>query len=452
MDDLNASGGFDQLNLAGRRVAVLGAKRSGVGVARALSALDATPTLYDKSQDVENPEFAVVGGWDRPFSLSEADMVVTSPGVPRNADVLVGSLANGLKVIGEIELAYHLAKVPIVGITGTNGKSTCTVMTWLCLRQAGLNPLLAGNIYGSGYPEQTLVEAAMLTRESTCSAKAIVAEISSFQLEWIDDFKPAAAGITSLSEDHLDRYDHKFSEYARTKARIFENLWEDDTAVIFDGYEPRPMGCKVRTFGDIMSDARIEGQFLVAPGCEIALNQLPFDEPHNYRNAECAVLLATAVAGPHLAQDCLEGLRTFKPLDNRLQFVGERDGIQIVNNTMCTNPAAVISSSQAIDRPQHLLIGGRNKGASFAGVGKYIASSGHKAYVFGESGPEIASHFGFSVDVYTSLEDAAKKALENAQSGDTIMLAPGCASMDRFTDFAHRGEVFTRLAKEWLER
>lgn len=452
MDDLHVTGGFDQLNLAGCRVAVLGAKRSGLGVARALASLGAVPTLYDKSSEIESSEFPVVGSWDRPFSLSEADLVITSPGVPRNADVLVGSVSNGLKVIGEIELAYHLSKVPIVGITGTNGKSTCTVMTWLCLQSAGLDPLLAGNIYGSGYPEQTLVEAAMKTREQDSVSKVIVAEISSFQLEWIDEFKPAAAGITSLSEDHLDRYDHKFSEYARTKARIFENLWEEDTAVVFDGYEPRPMGCQVRTFGDISADARIEGQFMVAPGCEIRLSDLPFEEPHNYRNAECAVLLATAVAGGHRAQECMDGLRAFTPLDNRLQFIGERDGIEIINNTMCTNPAAVISSSQAVQRPQHLLIGGRNKGASFAPVGKYLASTAHRAYLFGESAPEIASQLGFSVQVFDSLEDAAKKAFENARSGDTIMLAPGCASMDRFTDFAHRGEVFTRLAKEWLER
>ncbi|MFN8218798.1 MAG: UDP-N-acetylmuramoyl-L-alanine--D-glutamate ligase [Fimbriimonadales bacterium] len=437
--------------MKGARVAILGAARSGVAAAKGVLAAGGIPTLYDRRSiedlglDVDVP---VVGGWDAPFSRQVADLVVTSPGVPMQSPVLLGSIASGVPVIGEIELAYRIAKAPIVAITGTNGKSSTTAMAYLALKSMKANPILCGNIYGSGYEEIPLTEAALLATPD----QVLVAEISSFQLEWVERFRPRAAAITNITEDHLDRYGGSQSLYAATKRRIYRQMEGDDTIVLPQGFEPMPENATVRTFGSRDGDAWSDADAIHVLGKQVARSRLPFDEPHNLLNAQAALLLAVGFGGLDRFESACEGLEGFAPLDNRLEDVGERDGVRIVNNTMCTNPAAVIASSESLTGRQHLLIGGRRKGLPFGVVGEYLRRTGHRAYLYGADGAEIAEQMGGGFPVFETLQEAFAEAAKSAHNGEVIMLAPGCASQDQFEDFRHRGEVFKNIAKEWLYR
>lgn len=429
--------------IEGRRVAVVGAGRSGTAAAAALRMCGAEPTIYDRSP---TPPPDVIGNWDQPFTKSDCDLVVTSPGVPMQSAILQGSVANGLEVWSEIELAYRVSSAPIIAITGTNGKSTTTVMTYLGLQAAGFAAVLCGNIAGSGYPEVTLTEAAAMSTED----QVLVAEVSSFQLEWIREFHPVCAVITNIEEDHLDRYDGDASKYAAMKHRIYANLGASDCVVAGPGVTVKGVGSQVLRFGVPGSAAWSDSQSIWIGDQDFQVSDLPFREAHNLLNAQAAILAARSFAGPRSLPAIFEGIRYFVPLDNRVESIGSRNSIEVINNTMCTNPAAVIASSRAINRRQHLLMGGMRKQLNFERVGSYLAESGHRAYLFGADRNEINEQMGGQWPLFDTMKEAFAAATDWARPGEVIMLAPGCASQDQFEDFRHRGTVFKEIAKEWL--
>lgn len=440
------------------RAVVLGLGRSGVAAAKALVRLGYQPLVVDEAGESNPARSRAIDaldalsvpwrlGWREAFSSLEPEIVVTSPSVDMRHPRLAEAREAGIEVISEVELAYRVAKAPIVAITGTNGKSTTTVMTWLGLRGAGLDAVLCGNIYGSGYDEVPLAEAALDAPERA----VLVAEISSFQLEWVRDFRPVAAAITNITPDHLNRYSG-FEEYAQTKRRIFAAQRPEDHAVIPHG-DPAPVGPRVHTFGAPEADARVEGTFLVAEGWRIPLDALPFAEPHNLANAQVAALLVRAVAGEGARDGLVVGLAGFRGLGHRMRTVGEAGGIRFVNNSMCTNPAAVLASSRSLgDVPQHLLVGGDTKGLDFRPLGALLEGGRIRLYLFGSGAETISRAVGGGAPQFATLGEAFGEAVERARSGDVVMLAPGCASTDQFSDFRDRGAVFERLAKEWLEQ
>ena len=492
--------------IEGKRIVAMGLGRSGLAVARAALARGARPIVVDESRDLAKPElleqaraegFDVRLGWEGSFAELDADLVVVNPAVdsrhPKLQDARV-------ELVSEVEFASRIARGPIVAITGTNGKSTTTVMTYLALRTCGLDPLLCGNLYGSGYPEAPLTEAAMDGAEG----QPLVAEISSFGLEWTSTFRPRAAAITTLGPDHLDRYD-SFEEYARTKQRIFAGQTDEDYAVVRandpvvvppcgqpNAYLPRhqrllPAGQRqargacphVLTFGATGEHARTEELDLVVLDTRIPLDGLPWTEPHNHANAACAALLAygllkavdsplieaaratkpkASIFGPRvkespaLPKEIVAGLRDFRGLAHRMESVGSRDGIEVVNNSMCTNPDAVVASALAVKRPSHLLVGGADKGLDFTPLGRLLGGGRHRAYLFGRDARQIDIQMGGGFSVFGTMEEAFQAATLHARAGETIMLAPGCASSDQFRDFRERGDLFREMAKDWLER
>jgi len=450
-------------------------------------------------------------GWDGDFS--DADLLVSNPAVPKTHPKLLAAVAAGIEVISEVEFAYRISLAPIVAITGTNGKSTTTVMTYLCLRACGEDAIICGNIFGSGYPEMPLTDAAL----NSTPDQVLVAEVSSFQLEWVVDFQPAAAGITNIWPDHLDRYEGGFDEYAATKQRIFDCQGPDDYAVVkandpvvvapggsTGAYRPRHRRSSaspeaagtpnVLTFGATGEHARVEELDLVLLNQRVRLTDLPFTEPHNHVNAGMAALLTYGLLRHKAAEDptsnaarlldeaeeaerakltasrsvysvrqaepkylamppqVVEGLKTFKGLAHRMEALGDRDGIRVVNNSMCTNPDAVIKSAQSLKDPAHLLIGGVNKGLDFRPLRHYLANHRHRAYLFGTDAAQLNEMLGGSYPVFRTLEEAFAAATEAARSGEVVMLAPGCASTDQFRDFRERGDVFRTIAKEWLSQ
>ena len=438
------------------RITVFGLGRSGLAVARAANKLgDAVKVVDQKSlSGLAKPDLYLEGirqgidielEWNGTFS--NCDVVVSNPAVPRNHASLKNAERDGIEVISEVEYAYRIAKVPIVAITGTNGKSTTTVMTYLALQDSGVEAVLCGNIYGSGYPETTLTDAA----SDATQGQILVAEISSFQLEWVSQFKPIAAGITNITSDHLDRYDGKVEEYRATKLRIFDAQDERDLAVL-DSSIARPNGPKVTTFGPADADAHPTAKGIWVRGKQI--EDLPFREPHNRLNACCAALLAQGalewIGLP--TDDIANGLRSFRGLAHRMQFLGERDGVAVINNSMCTNPDAVIQSVASVGMPTHLLVGGVNKGIEFDPLCRYLQGKVHKVYLFGRDQSEIDQMLGGGNLRFETMQQAFERATHEANVGEAIMLSPGCASSDQFKDFVDRGNVFAGIAKEWLNQ
>lgn len=463
-----------------QRIGILGLGRSGLAIALAAKAQGDQPVVFD-SKPAEDKRIAPLAeklnkegiafhpNWEGLFlrgrgdKPNEIETLVTSPGVDMRKATLVEAQRSGIEVIGEIEFAYRISKAPIIAITGTNGKSTTTVMTFLALRAAGLNAVLCGNIYGSGYDEIPLTEAAA----NSTTDQILVAEVSSFQLEWVRDFRPRCAGVTNISPDHLNRYD-SFDQYAATKRKIFDRMAEGDTIVANAGdtqtyptnqsLRDRGAGLpRVRFYGSAGVDASFDSHSLKLSICE-PVEALPFQEKHNLFNACHAALLAESFMDSieHLdasqrAYTILQGLKGFKGLAHRMEHLGHKHGIEIINNSMCTNPQAVVASSSSIGMPQHLLIGGIKKNYDFKPVRDYLERTGHTIYCFGRDAQEISEELGTSAQIFDTMNEAFGAATEKAVPGETIMLAPGCASMDQFDDFVARGEEFRIIAKEWLK-
>lgn len=440
-----------------KSVAVVGLGRSGVSAAKALIHAGAVPVVVDQGPAskrlAEIQELAGIGVEARPdFSgdLREFDMVVTSPGVPMRSPLLTGAREYGVEVISEVELAYRISPAPIIAITGTNGKSTTTVMTTLCLRAAGEDAVLCGNIYGSGFEEVPLTEAAMAATED----QVLVAEISSFQLEWVETFRPVCAAITNISPDHLNRY-ASFEEYAATKQRIFDAMLPGDTAVVKanDPVVRPPSGPIVKTFGSSGEHAFPSGNDLVIDDFSIPVSELPFSGAHNYLNAMCAGLLASSYlkGSKEDLPWLIDGLREFKGLSHRMEIVGEAEGVTFINNSMCTNPDAVVKSCLGISQRMHILMGGENKDLDFSPLRALFDGTLHRGYAYGKAAASLASSIGSRVETFDTMEDAFDAAMRFVERGDVVILAPGCASTDQFRDFRHRGDVFTSLAKEWIK-
>lgn len=494
-------------NLALRSLAVFGLGRSGLAVARAAVARGMEAIIYDEAAVPAKPELVeearslgakVVLGWSGEFERAP-EAVVVNPAVRKDHPLLQRLSANDIPVWSEVEFASSISRAPIVAITGTNGKSTTTVMTWLALKACAQNPVLCGNIFGSGYDERPLTDAALEATED----QVLVAEISSFQLEWVDRFKPAVAGITNITPDHLDRYE-SFEEYAETKQRIFACQDQRDFAVVRandpvvrppgkagGGYVPRHLrgsakaqsepSPRVLTFGATSDDARVEEVEFVAFGERTLWSSLPMQTIHDRQNAAMAAMLAYGLLkhkgsplieetirrregpfNPYAARKpkledalptaILDGLREYKGLAHRMEFVGERNGVRFVNNSMCTNPDAVIKSTQALKDGAHILMGGVNKDLDFTPLARYLANRRHRIYLFGRDAEDLRKILGADVPIFATMTEAFSAAAQAARPGEVVVLSPGCASSDQFRDFRDRGNVFRDLAKEWLSR
>lgn len=449
--------------MKGTRIAILGAMRSGVAAARAALRRGALPTVFD-AKAADDPTFVAaaeaLGALGVPVipDLRGAippgfDLLVTSPGVRRDSPTLQAAVRAGVEVVGEIEFAYRLSRPVIAAITGTNGKSTTTAMLWHILHSAGRDAVLCGNIFGSGYDEATLTEAA----DAYQPGQVLVAEISSFQLEWVSQWHPRVATVTNVTDDHLNRH-ATFEEYRAAKHRIFTNMGAGDIAVAHSG-DPMvvpPAGVPVEWFGNDGDPSFVADAQWTLLGSTVAVSQLSTPEPHNLLNAQTAALMAVRVSEmvgrPIAPSEAQAALTSFRPLAHRMEVVGERKGVLLVNNSMCTNPAAVVASSQGMARRQHLLVGGAAKTSDFSPLAEYLREQPHQVYLFGQDAPLIRERLQGGWPVYSDIAEAFRAAVDAARSGEAVILSPGCASFDRFEGFWARGDLFKTLAKEWLER
>jgi len=449
--------------LNGLRVCVVGLGRAGIGMAVALKRSGAFVHAVDeKSGDA--PEMIQAGDrlgaldilmqtdWTGSLDFDLLDALAVSPGVPRDHPAIRGALASGKAVWGEMEVAYRVTRSPIVAITGTNGKSTVTALTWHILRVANKGAHLCGNIAGAGLGERAIGEVAA----SSAQDEFLIAEVSSFQLEWVDEFRPSVATITNITPDHLDRY-ATFEEYAQTKHRVFAQMRENDVAVLSrlhpETIPDSKVKCRTLYVGGSADDASVSDSGVAfAGGAMIEAKDVPLMGKHNLENVAVAGLLARASGAPWAAVE--EGVRTFRGLANRMEIVADVDGVRYINNSMCTNPDALRASVSAISNGVRLLAGGISKAPRASDFRGVLPANVKAAYLFGRDGDALAEQFrsdGIECYVFETMDTAFDAARHDAQRGEVVLLSPGCASFDQFSSFEERGERFRACVLTLME-
>ena len=448
------------------RVLVYGMGLSGTAAARLARSRGAAVLGIDSREPAEldlgplagDPEVELwaesSGAAERGELPADVEAVVLSPGVPPGRPLLAAARRRGLPVVAEIELAFPLLDGPVVAITGSNGKSTTTALTGAMIRAAGREVEVCGNI---GTPLASVVDGA--------PGRVFAVEVSSFQLEAVETFRPRAAALLNVSPDHLDRYDG-LDDYAAAKQRIFARQRPEDVAVL-NADDPRvarlePVSRR-RWFarrGAVADGCRLEGGRVVEvePGDErpvelFARSDVPLAGAHNLENAMAAALLARALgAAPG---DLRRGLAGFRGLPHRMERVAEAGGVVWYDDSKATNVAATEKSIADLpDGSVHLILGGKPKGDDPADIAGLLRAKAKRVYLIGQA----ADAFARSLDGVAPLERsgtldrAVESAAAAAAPGDVVLLSPACASYDQFDDFAHRGRTFQRLVQEHAPR
>jgi UDP-N-acetylmuramoylalanine--D-glutamate ligase len=374
------------------------------------------------------------------------DLIIPSPGVPASLPGLVAARQAGIPIWSEIELAGRFLKGRLVAITGSNGKTTTTSLLGHILATAGPVPIVAGNI---GTPLISRVE-------ESADRSVTVAEVSSFQLEWINTFRPDVAVLLNLTPDHLDRHS-SFDNYCRTKARLFENQTERDAAVL-NADDPvsgrlAPAGPRNIWFsrrrrvatGAFVSDERI---FWREAGVQIAMfsrGDIPLRGEHNVENVLAAAAAARLVG---ISPEAIAaGVRSFRGVEHRLERVADMGGVQFFNDSKATNVDATLKALQAFSGGLFVILGGKDKGASYEPLVETLRERAKLVLLIGAAAEKIASEIGAAVPIEHAgtLERAVALAWERARAGDTVLLAPACASFDQFENYEHRGRMFKQL-------
>ncbi|MCE5191741.1 MAG: UDP-N-acetylmuramoyl-L-alanine--D-glutamate ligase [Actinomycetia bacterium] len=450
-------------------VAVLGAGRSGRAVAARLAddaahGVDVRVTLIDSAEgeslrslvaplQLQHVEVAL--GCDMvPAGVS---LVVASPGIAPASALMRAAREAGVPILSEIEVAYRLSASPWIAVTGTNGKTTVTSLVAHIIAEAGIPCETVGNIG----------RAAVQAVGQIGPATVVVAEVSSFQLALTERFHPRVSVLLNITPDHID-WHGSLEAYAADKGRIFGNQTVGDTAVIDvddPGSSPYAKrlsvsGVEVRTVSRLREDAfaHLEGDVLVLGHGDGRLELLHAGEllirgDHNVSNALAAAAAAHSIGVP--VEAIRDGLRSFEPIEHRLEPVGVVLGVEYFNDSKATNPDAVLKALTAFDeRPVVILLGGHNKGNDFAELAKAVCARCRAAVVFGESAEEFSVAFsacaGFEVVRAEGMVAAIAAAAQLARSGDVVLLSPACASFDEFEDFEDRGRVFRRTVQSML--
>jgi UDP-N-acetylmuramoylalanine--D-glutamate ligase len=437
-------------SVAGQRVVVVGAARSGVAAAELLVRKGARVTLTDRRSAIEGAAeleargvALALGGHDEAM-FAGADLIVTSPGVPLEQPVFAAARAAGVPVVGELELASRWLQGRVIAITGTKGKSTTTTLTGQMLARAGFTVAVGGNI---GVPLSSQVEA------STPETLHVV-EASSFQLESADTFHPWIAALLNFSPDHLDQHP-SVEAYAAAKQRIFRRQTPDDVAVI--NAEDLPSRALARS-----SAARRVPYGLALEGDGFTIAGEVIVERRGGRDEALVPVSAVHVLGRHILSDVVaataisrsagapaaaiaDAVEAFRGLPHAMELVATIAGVRYVNDSKATNVEAARRSIESVEAGLVVVMGGRYKGGEFRDLLPALQARGATVVAIGEAAPLIEEALGSGVPVAraASMREAVRLASERAEPGGTVLLAPACSSFDMFRDYAERGEVFS---------
>ena len=475
--------------LKDKKVTVVGLARSGTGAAKLLSLMGAVVTVTDTRPESELT--ALLRGLDASVKralgghpeevFTTADLIVVSPGVPLEIKPIASAKAKGIPVIGELEFAYQMVKsllpgiqgagIPFLAVTGSNGKSTTTTLLDHMMKKGGFTTVLAGNI-GNALTEEIcriLTSGVRSTnRGEGLLPDFIVVEVSSFQLEAIDSFRPHIASLLNITPDHLDRYP-SMKEYSDAKANIFLNqlrsdflvLNADDPAVmeLHDLYFRRgnPDMPKVCFFSRMRE---VEGIYYkngalycalpdVSPAeCLINADEIRIKGVHNLENAMAASAMALLANCPREA--VIESMKEFGGLEHRLEMVRELDGVKYVNDSKGTNVGAVVKSIESFREPLILIAGGRDKAGDFSVLREPVSRKVKAVLLIGEASRKINDALGDVTETVMAkdLAEAVGLSRQMAKRGDVVLLSPACASFDMFRDYEDRGRQFKKMVME----
>jgi UDP-N-acetylmuramoylalanine--D-glutamate ligase len=438
------------MELAGKSVMVIGLGVTGAAAARFLVARGAILSMTDRRTDIDRtklPSGAMHLGVENAAWLDGIDLVVTSPGVPRESQLIRTAIERGIPVIGEIELASRFISAAIVAVTGTNGKSTVVVLLGEILKAAGMRTFVGGNL---GTPLADAVGG---------EYDVAVVEVSSFQLESIEKFRAHVGLHLNLSDDHFDRY-RDLEAYGRAKARLFENQDSSDYAIL-NRDDPNvwklasSMRARVTSFGhergDDTASLWVEGSSIVfdlgTRRGKISLEKFRLRGRHNIANAMAASAAALAL---NVAPNQIElALASFRGLPHRIEFVAEKDGVTYVDDSKGTNVGAVVEAIDALPAPIILITGGLDKGGDYAPLRRPLKEKVRLAILNGAARTKMreALDGATMIDMVATLKEAVEHAARAARSGDTVLLSPACSSFDQFKDYAERGNVYKELVR-----
>jgi UDP-N-acetylmuramoylalanine--D-glutamate ligase len=437
--------------LDGKRVVVVGLGASGVAAARLCLSRGARVVATDRkpkeglsadARALEALGVVIAAGGHEKAGIAEADLIVVSPGVPSFVE-LDEAAARGIPIWGEVELATRALthEAPIVAVGGTNGKSTTTSLVGALLEAHGLSPFVGGNL---GEP---------LASHADERFDAIVLEVSSFQMERVDAFKPRASILLNVTEDHLDRY-ARLEDYARAKGNAFVRQTPSDLAIVPAGdaiclEQARRGKGRIVTFGpggdvDVTREAIVDR----TTGEHYARTDLALQGGHNATNAAAAI---AAIAPFDVAPKTIRAvLQTFRGLPHRMVLVAEIGGVRYYDDSKGTNVGAVVTALEGLVEPKAVLIaGGRDKEGSYAPLVAALRSRGRAAVLIGEASDRIADAIGDAIPVHRAdtLDDAVRQSARLAEKGDAVLLSPACSSYDMFRDYKHRGDEFVRAVR-----
>ncbi|MBB3911318.1 UDP-N-acetylmuramoyl-L-alanine--D-glutamate ligase [Sphingomonas desiccabilis] len=420
---------------SGRRYAVLGLARSGIATVNALLAGGANVTAWDSDPARRNAVSGASLADPLEIDLAGFDGIIVSPGVPLNSHPIAArAAAAGVPILGDIELfAQARADLPphrIVGITGTNGKSTTTALIHHILQTAGVPTLMGGNI---GLP--------ILEQQPLVAGGVYVLELSSYQIDLTTALHCDVAVLLNITPDHLDRY-AGFDAYAASKARLFAMQSPGHAAIIGIGDTPSALIAR-----QVAQSGRSADLTKIAPGVCMDQSRWPsLQGPHNAQNALAAIAACEALGIGNAAIDA--GLASFAGLPHRMQRVGEVNGVAFIDDSKATNPESVAPALAAFPRV-HWILGGKPKGddldACRPGFGHVV-----RAYTIGEAGPRFAEVLAADLPVEEAgtLDAAVRAAAARAKPGEVVLLSPACASFDQFSDYAERGRAFARAVED----
>jgi UDP-N-acetylmuramoylalanine--D-glutamate ligase len=441
------------MDLSGKKISIIGAVKSGIGAAGLIKKLGGTPFISDSGTEQKLKEsIAVLESMDIDFEIGnhsekvfDCSTMVVSPGVPSDAAVVLKAWEKNIKLISEIELAASFCKGSIIAITGTNGKTTTTSLCSHVLNECGLKTYSAGNI-GVAFSEITL---------DVKENEFVSLEVSSFQLDLIDKFKPKVSVILNITPDHLNRYGYKFENYINSKLRIYKNQDEDDFIVLnkddntlmdsvaiikcnkiyFTLVNAEPNGCSIWG-NEIIFKKNDELRF----NCKVS--DINLKGEHNIANAMAVIAIAKIFDAEN--EKIIKALRSFQGVEHRLELVRKINGVKFINDSKATNVDSVWYALRSFEEPIFLILGGLDKGNDYNKIKDLIVQKVVKIFAIGASAGTIFNFFHTitKVEIKQSLEEAVLAANNEAKQNEVILLSPACASFDMFDSYEHRGKVF----------
>lgn len=446
-----------------KKIVVLGGGESGVGAALLAQAKGYDVFLSDKSELGEAYRNQLLEH-GIPFEekqhtetrIFEADEIIKSPGIPDHIPLIKSLREKQIPVIGEIEFAARFTKARLIAITGSNGKTTTTLLTYHLLKTAGLNVSLAGNI-GDSFAKQVISD----------TFDYYVLEISSFMLDSMFEFKADIAILTNITPDHLDRYQYNFQQYIDSKFRILQNMGPADTFIYWQESEaiaqelsqctiiPQRLPISTRTpvkKGSFINNAEIVAH-TATQDFRIALEDLPIAGTHNALNASCAILAALSL---DVSEEAIrEGLRTFQNAPHRLEPVGELKGIRFVNDSKATNVDSVFFALGSYTQPLILIMGGVDKGNDYTQIESLVVEKVKVLICLGTDNTKLQTFFSGKVPLILETQQIAQAVAwgyEHGTPGDVVLLSPACASFDLFKNYEDRGNQFRSQVQQLIQK